>query len=158
MSGTDLTMVQTIAEKHVVMIEICAPPLTQFSLFSSPKEKLELKERGNEKKKRTKIISLGEIKHLVSLLDKWGKKALSVILGRICVCPIQLTSLQPQGSLQTENSSAGVSLQGLTLRHFTVSKSVQLCNLCVLSRTAMLQLFLKLDWQPRQDQSSHRLS
>lgn len=63
----------------MVMIETSAPPYHYLLLLSSPTQK--------KNYQRTEIISLSEVKHLASLLDKGEKNALSVIFGNSCVCP-----------------------------------------------------------------------
>lgn len=55
------------------MIETPAPPYVYFSLLSSSPQK---------KNQRTETISLGEVKHLVSLLEKGGKMHYQSFLGR----------------------------------------------------------------------------
>lgn len=62
------------------MIETSAPPYIYCSLLFSPLQK-------KNDYQRTETVSLGEVKHLVSLLDKGGKKASSVIFGKRCICP-----------------------------------------------------------------------
>lgn len=63
----------------MVMIETSVPPYDYSLLLSSPTQK--------KNYQRAEIISLSEVKHLASLLDKGGKNALSVIFGNSCVCP-----------------------------------------------------------------------
>lgn len=75
----------------MVMIETSAPPYDYSLLPSSPTQK--------KNYQSTEIISLSEVKHLVSLLDKGRKNALSVIFGNSCVYPFLLTSLHTWGCL-----------------------------------------------------------
>lgn len=124
------------------MIETSAPPYIYCSLLFSPLQK-------KNDYQRTETVSLGEVKHLVSFLDKGEKKKHhQSFLGKDASARFSWPSSAPKESLQAGDSGADISLRGLALTLFWASmQSASQCNfaICVLSRTAMLQLMLSLE-------------